>query len=130
MRLRGPTTSVAGPFRAYLGSYDARLGVHEQVTRALSPVAAVPTASAIVITFPAALTRPMGLQAGSIAGHEDQGPRAGRLVHEVFTMGLGMFFSAQSRKTSNCARAVDPSARADQIFVVGSDGLAACRTGR
>ena len=38
-----------------------------------------------------------------------QGPRAGRLVHEVFTMGLGMFFSAQSRKTSNCARAVDPS---------------------
>jgi hypothetical protein len=23
--------------------------------------------------------------AGSIAGHEDQGPRAGRLVHEVFT---------------------------------------------
>ena len=47
--------------------------------------------------------------AGSIAVHEDQGPRAGRWVHEVFTMGLGMFFSAQSRKTSNSARAVDPS---------------------
>src|SRR6516225_8272348 len=47
--------------------------------------------------------------AGRIAGHENQGPRAGRFVHEVFTMGLGMFFSAQSRKTSNCAKAVDPS---------------------
>ena len=47
--------------------------------------------------------------AGSIAGHEDQGPRAGRLVQEVFTMGLEMFFSAQSRKTSNCGNAVGPS---------------------
>ena len=37
--------------------------LHEQVTRALSPVAAVPTASAIVITFPADLTRRVGLQA-------------------------------------------------------------------
>jgi hypothetical protein len=34
--------------------------VEEQVTRTLLPVAAVPTASAIVITFPAALTRRMG----------------------------------------------------------------------
>src|SRR3974377_458027 len=33
--------------------------------------------------------------AGSVVGHEDQGPRAGRLVHEVFTMGLGMFFCAE-----------------------------------
>jgi hypothetical protein len=48
-------------------------------------------------------------QAGSAAEHQDQGSRAVRLVHEVFTMGLGMFFSAQSRKTSNYARAVDPS---------------------
>jgi hypothetical protein len=82
-------------------------GVREQVTRALSPVAAVSQ-------------QPLD-RLGSIAGPEDQGPRAGRLVHEVFTMGLEMFFSAQSRKT--CARAADPSARADQIFVVGSDGL-------
>src|SRR5262249_40328758 len=47
--------------------------------------------------------------AGSVGEQEDQGPRPGRLVHEVFAMGLGMFFSAQSRKTSNCAKAVDPS---------------------
>jgi adenine deaminase len=37
--------------------------VHEQVTRSLSPLAAVQTASSIVITIPADLTRRMGLQA-------------------------------------------------------------------
>src|SRR6266581_3256661 len=49
------------------------------------------------------------VQPAVLPGHEYQGPRAGRLVHDVLTMGLGMFFSAQSRKTSNCAKAVDPS---------------------
>ena len=52
---------------------------------------------------------PAPSRSDSVAGHEDQGPRVGRLAHEVFTMGLGMFFSAESRKTSNCAKAVDPS---------------------
>jgi hypothetical protein len=89
----------------------------------LNPPTPVPTMDAIftTVTIPI-LSRPFSVApssstcacrhhraAGSIAGHEDQGPRAGRFVHEVFTMGLGMFFSAQSRKTSNCAKAVDPN---------------------
>jgi hypothetical protein len=48
-------TSVGGVSTGERGDRTSR-------SPALSPVAAVPTASAIVITFPVALTRRMGLQ--------------------------------------------------------------------